>query len=150
MRIQSIEHYSKHAPVMKAGLYFTKNTNVIYNKDLDVRFLTDEIVKVSKEGSRYIEDNSISQRIKDRFARIPFINELSEKFDTFVFFRELPKEHKNNSGFHNISLARIAWTDNSKKMSERREVRGYSPISQEFATEKMFKNIENGNFCDIT
>ena len=149
MRIQSISGV-KQAPAMKAGLYFTKKSNVLYNKDKKIRYVTDEVVKVSKEGSRYIEDNLISKSIKDRFANIPFIKELSEKFDTFIFFRELPKEHKNNSGFHNLSFAKIGWADYSKGMAETREVQGCSQISQELATERMFKNLKDCNFCDAT
>lgn len=149
MHIQSIDSFNQN-PAMKAGLYFTKKSNVIYNKDLNIKYATDEIVKVSKEGSRYIEDNLIPQSIKDRFAKIPFIKDLSEKFDTFIYFREIPKEHKNNSGFHNISFAQIGWADYSKGMAQKREVQGCSPISQEIATDKMFKNLESCNFCDIS
>ena len=146
MRIQSID---KNNPSMKAGLYFTKKSSVLYNKSKNLKFITNEPVKVSKEGTRYIEDNVIPQSIKDRFASIPFIKELSEKFDTFIFYREIPKNHYNNSGFHNISYAQIGWADYSKVMAERRDVQGCSPISQEIATEKMFKNLEQKNFCDI-
>lgn len=148
MRIQSIDN-SKQNLSMKAGLYFTKNSNVLYNKDINIKYLTNEVVKVSKEGSRYIEDNLIPQSIKERFANNPFIKGLSEKFDTFVFFREVPKEHKSNSGFHNISFAQIGWADYSKGMAQKREVQGCSPISQEIATDKMFKNLENLDFCDF-
>ena len=134
---------------MKAGLYFTINSNVIYNRSPKIKYLTDEVVKVSKEGSRYIEDNIIPQSIKERFANNSFIKELSEKFDTFVFFREIPKEHENNSGFHNIAFAQIGWADYYKGMAQKREVQGCSPISQEIATDKMFKNLENRDFCDF-
>jgi len=34
-------------------------------------------------------------------------------------------------------------------MAQKREVQGCSPISQEIATDKMFKNLENRDFCDF-
>ena len=148
MHVQSVKE--QYNPSMKAGLYFTKKTSVLYNKDPKIKFCTDEIVKVSEEGTRYIEDKLIPQSLKDRFANIPFIKELSEKFDTFVFFREIPKDSKTNGGFHNLSYAQIGWADYSKKMAQKRAVQGCSPISQELATEKMFKNLEQRNFCDIS
>ena len=148
MHIQSINN-SQNNPSMKAGLYFTKKSNVLFNKNNNVNFLTDDIVKTSKDGFRYIEDTSISQSVKDRFAEIPFIKSLAEKFDTFIFFREMPKGSKNNFSIENFSFTKISWADETKNHAQQRIVNGSSPISQEFATNKMFTNLEHNNFCNI-
>ena len=146
MRIQSIEN--RYTPSMKAGLYFSKTSNVLFNQNASIKYATDEIVKISKEGSRYIEDTAISQTIKDRYAKIPFIKELSEKFDTFVHFHETAKGGHANQ-FNYISYTKVSWADYSKKQAEQRDFIGQSPVSQELATEKMFRNVENCRFQDI-
>lgn len=149
MRIQSIDN-SKQSPTMKAGLYFTKKSNALFNRDPNIKFITKDVVKVSKDGLRYIEDNLIPQNIKDRFVKNPFIKELSEKFDTFVFYRELPKGHKNNFGCENIAFAKISWADSTQSHVQMRAVNGYSPVSKDLAIDKMFTNLENRNFCAIS
>ena len=120
---------------------------MLFNKN--TKYITQEQVKISERGIRYIENTGIPQNIKERFQNNPFIKELAEQFDTFVFFRELPKGHENNFGWEHFSFAKISWADFSKKMAEQRNVQGSSPISQELATDKMFKNLEQQNFCQI-
>ena len=132
------------SPSMKKGLYFTKKSNVIYNINPTFQYMTDEIVKVSEEGSRYIEDNLILPSIKERFAKIPFIKELAKKFDTFVFFREIPKG--DCCHFNHLTYATIGWADYSKEAAQRKAVMGKSSISQKLATEDMFNNLEKGVF----
>lgn len=148
MHIIAIENYNRK-PSMKAGLYFTKNSNVLFNKNSNIKYVTDEVVKVSQEGSRYIEDTGILQVIKDKFAEIPFIKNLSEQFDTFIHFKEAPKCERT-SQFENVSYAKIIWADSSKESAEQREFIGRSPVSQKLATKKLFKNIENNQFADIS
>ena len=132
------------SPSMKKGLYFSKKSNVIYNINPKFEYITDEVVKVSEDGSRYIEDNLILPSIKERFAKIPFIKELAEKFDTFVFFREIPKE--DNCNFNHLTYAIIGWADYSKEAAQRKAVIGRSTSSQKLATEDMFNNLEKGIF----
>ena len=143
MHIQSINSYN---PSTK-GLYFSKVSNVLFNKD--AKYITQKQVKISEHGIRYIEDTSIPQKIKERFQNNPFIKELAEQFDTFVFFRELPKGHENNLGWGHFSYAKISWADFSKNMAQKRTVDGNSAISVNFATDKMFKNLEQKIFCDV-
>lgn len=143
MHIQSINSYN---PSSK-GLYFSKVSNVLFNKE--AKYITQEQVKVSERGIRYIEDTAIPQKIKERFMKIPFIQEVSEKFDTFIFFRELAKGHENNLGWGHFSYAKISWADFSRNMAQNRRVDGSSAISIELATDKMFKNLEQKNFSDI-
>ena len=146
MRIQSI---ANNSPSMKSGLYFTKTSNVLFNKNPDIKYMTDEIVKVSKEGSRYIEDTKISQTLKDRFAQIPLVKELAAKFDTFIHFHEIQKGGKN-SQFENVSCTQIIWADSKKPSIEKREFVGRSPLSKESATDKMLQNIEKQRFAHIS
>ncbi len=147
MRIQSIKNY--HAPSMKSGLYFTKTSSVLFNQDPTIKYATNSVINVSKEGSRYIKDTQIPQKIKDKFSEIPFIKELAEKFDTFIHFHETPKGSNYNQ-FEHVSYAKISWADYSQKYAQHRNFVGRSPISQDLATEKMFKNIETTQLCDIT
>ena len=140
MRIQSTDN---KAPSMKAGLYFTSKSNVLFNPK--ARYITKEPVKVSADGFRYIEDTNISQEIKDKFANIPFIQALSEIFDTFIFFRELPVGSKNNFGVCNIALAKISWANSSMNGAQVIEAFGESPISQEYANKKCFEDVNKNN-----
>lgn len=144
MQIKTIDKYSIQ-PSMQAGLYFSKTSNVLFNKNANYK--TGEIVKLSQEGFKYIEDTKTTQIIKEKFANIPFIKNLAEKFDTFIFFREIPKGLYKN--FDNFSFTKISWCDTTKKMAEIRRAEGNSPISQTLATEKMFKNIEKETFVNI-
>ena len=140
MRTYAIDN--NYAPTMMAGLYFTKTSSVLFNKNPNIKYATDELVKVSKEGSRYIEDTNISQVMKERFSKIPFIKKLAEQFDTFVHFHESPKG-STISKFEHVSYAKISWADYSKKSAEAREFLGMSRLSQESAKNRMFKELTN-------
>ena len=135
-------------PINRKSLYTFYEGRTLFNQNASIKYATDEIVKISKEGSRYIEDSAISQTIKDRYAKIPFIKELSEKFDTFVHFHETAKGGHANQ-FNYISYTKVSWADYSKKQAEQRDFIGQSPVSQELATEKMFRNVENCRFQEI-
>lgn len=140
MRISSILA-NNYEPSMKAGLYFTKTSNVLFNKSKNLKYITDEIVKVSNEGSRYIEDTQISEAMKKRFMQIPFIKQLAEKFDTFIFFREIPKDESFFKLDH-ISYSKISWADYSLKNAQSRDFVGKSRNSQLEATKNMLMNID--------
>ena len=144
MKINSIDKY-RIQPSMQAGLYFCKTSNVIFNKNANYK--TEEIVKISQDGFKYTEETRIPQIIKEKFAKIPFIKNLAEKFDTFIFFSEIPKGAYMN--FDNFSYTKISWGDTTKKIAQERVAEGNSPISQTLATEKMLKNIEKENFANI-
>ena len=145
MRIQSINNN-----VVSKGLYFTKTSNVLFNKDKSINYLNNDAVKISEQGFRYIEDTSVAENIKEKFANIPFVKNLAEKFDVFVFFRELPVGHHNNFGNTHFAFSKISWAEiGDKEAAEIRIAKGNSPVLQEYATEKMFKNIEKENFSEI-
>ena len=144
MRIQHIDS----SPSSK-GLYFTRVSNVLFNKNHNINYVTKDAVKYSENGYRYIEDRTITKEVKERFSFMPFVRELSKKFDTFVFFSELPKGHPNNLGNTHFSFARITWADSTKGHNELRVVSGNSPVSQECATKAMFDNLSKKQFSEI-
>ena len=74
---------------------------------------------------------------------------MSEKFDTFVFFKSLPKEHPDNVTGSHFSMAKILWADLSKDHAEKRVVYGNSHISQRMATDKMFDNLNKQTFDGV-
>ena len=135
-----------NTPTMRAGLYFAKKSDLFLNKNTNIKHTTNEVIKISKEGYKFIEDRLIPETIKKRFARIPFIEELSKRFDTFIFYREIPKNKKRNP-FNHLSLVKLIWKDNIKNETEIREAIGISPISQDLATNQMFIELENCNLC---
>lgn len=127
----------------KNGLYFTKSSSVLFNKSNEVNYLSEEIVKKSPTGARYIENTGLSQEIKDTFSKIPFIKNLSEKFDTFVWFSHIPKESANEK-FQTI--AKISWADYSKTKAEERMAYATSNVSEKDSFDILIKNIENKKF----
>lgn len=146
MRVQSINNCYKQ-PTMKAGTYFTDSDIVIFNTRDHHYCVPKEILGVSEDGFEYIKDTTTSQEIKDRFTQIPFIKKLSEKFDVFVWFREVPLKDDRSGHYDNLSFATILWADPKYKYAQDRKVEGRNTESQELATEKMFENLENGKFC---
>ena len=127
----------------KNGLFFTKSSSVLFNKSENVSYLSEEIVKKSPTGARYIENTSISASVKEAFAKIPFIKNLAEKFDTFVWFSHIPKESANEK-FQTI--AKISWADYSKSKAEERMAFAESKISEKDSFEKLVGNIEKEIF----
>lgn len=141
-----INFRSNSAPSMKAGLYFSKTSNVLFNQNPNINYVTNEVVKISKEGSRYIEDTTIPQVIKKYFAEIPFIKELAQKFDTFIHFCKVPKGGRfNKSEF--VAYAKISWADYSKKYAEQKDFIGTSTVSQEAALYDLFRQLENAKIA---
>ena len=132
------------------GLYFTKRPNIEFNKSASIlRLNPADYINVSEKGVRYLADNTITKEIKERFASIPFIKNLVEQFDTFIFFKELPMEHPDNLSSQHLSIARISWLDDAKNSNELRLVSGNSAVSKEFATDKMFINLKGEKFSEI-
>ena len=132
------------------GLYFTKASNVLFNRNPNVKILNPtDVIRESENGFRFVEDRVISSDMKERFKSNPFIKSLAERYDTFVFFNELPKEHANNITSQHLSYARIMWAGESKPHAEHRIVIGNSAVSQEYATNNMFKNLEGRIFSEI-
>lgn len=127
----------------KNGLYFTKSSSVLFNKSNEVNYLSEEIVKKSPTGARYIENTHLSQEIKDAFSKIPFIKNLAEKFDTFIWFSRIPKDYKEDTF---ISVAEIMWADYSKSKAEERMTYAASNVSEEDSFEKLINKLNNENF----
>lgn len=127
----------------KNGLYFSKSSHVLFNQSREVSYLSDEIVKKSPTGARYIENTGLSQEIKDAFSKIPFVKNLAEKFDTFIWFSSIPRENSTESF---LTTARIMWADYSKSKAEERMAFAESKISEKDSFENLIDNINNGKF----
>ena len=127
----------------KSGLFFTKSSSVLFNQSKELNYLSEEIVKKSPTGVRYIENTKLSQEIKDAFFKIPLIKNLAEKFDTFIWFSQIPKDYKE-APF--LATAKIMWADYSKLQAESRMAYGASIVSEKDSFEKMIKNIEKEIF----
>lgn len=142
MRIQKINNYT----TFQQGLYFTRVSNVLFSKNPEIKYqLTDpeDIVQVSETGARYLEDKQTSQEVKDKIAKIPFIDFLSKNFDTFVLLTP-PRENFSGPGFY--SYIAISWADYSKKYAQRIEILGNSDISKEDARNDLFKKLQDKGF----
>ena len=143
--------------VNSKGLYFTDVSNVIYRPNGHLRSsgIADSLTKISETGIKYVENPSVAQSIKDRFAQAPVIKKLiKDGKDIFVFFRELPKENKNNAGYDHFSFAEINWDAGEEKSvpykcaPRRVSVCGNSSKSCKQATENMLENLESNKFMN--
>lgn len=125
------------------GLYFVQSPTVLFDKTAKLDSFAKKIVSSSNEGYRYIEDTAISPKIKERIANIPFVKDLADKFDTFVY---LSKPFKNNYYNKHYSHLKIIWADESKDIPQKCDVIGSSPKSSKIAVSNMIKNLETQEF----
>ena len=147
MRIPEISYQQ---PSMTSGLYFVKNSNVLFSTGKKFNYVTGEVIKTSKDGYRYIEDSTIPPDIVKKFSQSPFIKYLAKKFDTFIFFREIPKNFKTKEGRNNFSYVKISWADKKSKIVQIKEAYGKNPISQKLATENLFENLRQNKFRSVS
>ena len=119
------------------GIYFSHISNICFNKT--AKFTNKEGVKISEEGYKYIEQTQLSKQIKDKFKNNKFIKNISEKFDTFIWFEEIQKN--KSAGLPNVSMAKVMWHNPIEKYPQIRPFLGTSNISKEDALEKMFNKI---------
>ena len=124
------------------GLYFSASSQIIFNKNFS--FIHKKNVKSSKEGARYIQDTEISKKIKKQFAYNPVIKDLTEKYDTFVFFKELEDVGPDKKPWF-LSFADIIWKDGSIVF---KRVTGNSETSKKDARKAMFRKLEQGEFVE--
>lgn len=127
----------------KAGLYFSRSSSVLFNRNHNITFRTPDQPQVSSEGFRYFEDKNISEELKEKFANIPFIKKLAQKFDTFIW-TGFSKE--GLFGKKNIVVTKIAWADLSKKAAQEECVVAGSNISKEDSFDKMFEKLNKEIF----
>ena len=120
-----------------SGLYFSRASNVCFNKDAN--FVNKTCMKISESGYKYWESIAVPQPIKERFVNNEFIKALAEKFDTFIWFKEIPANGELGNG--NIALAKIWWADTNKKAAQVKVIMGISKDSRTAALESMFNKL---------
>lgn len=101
---------------MKSGLYFAK-PGVLFNPNAN--YVNPEGQKITEKGVRYFESIELSESIRKKIAEIPFIKELSEKYETFVSVIQA----KTNSG-EPIGKIEIQYANYKKKKVKRYEIYG--------------------------
>jgi len=138
MQVSKINY--QNTPKFKAGLYFSKVSNVIFNKEAN--YITNKPVKVSSDGFKYIEDTELPEEMKKRFANIPFIYDLAQKFDTFIW----TSFSRDSICGKNAVVTKVSWGDSSQKYAPQKYVVTHSEKSKEDSINKMFENLEKGIF----
>lgn len=138
MLIQPVTNYNQQ-PNFQAGLYFTKSS-VLSKNCPNIRFARESAME-SAEGYKYFPDIQIKPEIAERLKQIPFVKNLAEKFDTFIFFT------KDAKGINEkyTSFVSVTWADPGKKILQRKRYIGLSENSSEEATanllDKMGKEV---------
>ena len=125
-------------PVFTSGVYFSRASNICFDKTAS--FANERGMKVSENGYKYLESLTIPEDVKKKFLNNKFIKEISEKFDTFIWFEQVPANKKWGNGF--IAMAKIWWADSSKEAAQRKGVRGISRKSASKALDNMFKELK--------
>ena len=104
-------------PSMTAGLYFAK-PGVLFNPN--VSFVDTEGQKITQKGVRYFENNELAENIRKRISEIPFVKELSKKYETFVtVIQSKPKDTTN------IQKIEIQYADYEKNKVKKYEAYGF-------------------------
>ena len=134
MHIQSINNSSN---VSSKGLYYAK-ANALVNKS--VRNMAKEGVSVSETGIKYVEDKAIPQIIKDAVENNKYIQDVANKYDTFVsYFRNkgiLTRAH--------ISQLILEWRDGAQgNLQQKVALSNLREKTVEEADKTLAKNIEN-------
>ena len=83
------------------------------------------------------------QHIKNKITNLPFIKDLTEKFDTFVVCHK--PSFINNLKTHS-SVLEVFWADYSKGQVQNEVVIGYSKKSETNAVENMIHNLSIKEF----
>ena len=84
MKINSVGN-AGYSPACKE-LYFIKTPTIAIDKGME--YMVQENVSKSRNGVRYLKDNEISGEIKEKLASLPFIQKISNKYETFVWYAE--------------------------------------------------------------
>ena len=143
MKINSINSNNQNQTTFQKGLYFTKTSTVLFDKSAKLKTIAKKAVSTSEDGFRYVENTTISNTIKDRIAKVPFVKDLAEKFDTFVYMKEPFKSPYYDKAY---SPLKIKWFDTTTNSVKRCDVLGKDNYSRKQAVNDMLKNLEDGNF----
>lgn len=142
MNINPINNQQNNT-VFQKGLYFTKHPTVLFNNNAKFDGIIKDTISTSKEGFRYIENKNISNKIQENITNNPFIKDLAEKFDTFVYIRN-PFKCPDFNNF--CSHIKIKWFDSSKNIVETRDVVGISKDSKKLAQASMLDKLNINEF----
>lgn len=112
---------SVNSPSMTAGLYFAK-PGMLFNKNYS--YVNPEGQKISPEGVRYFEDESITLPVREKFANVPILKKLSAKHDTFVNLVTIFDKDLNQNRFARIN---ISYADYLKKQVNHYEIDAHNP-----------------------
>ena len=129
-----VQRVNSAGPSFGAGLYFTELSFPLLDKGLSV--IKQSGVKVSKEGYKYVELKRLPQSVKERFTENKFLKNLSDKFETFVWFQSF-KENKETF-MPNIAAMKFFWIDSKNSAIQSRFIQTSSKVSKEDAINKMF------------
>lgn len=132
-------HNQQQNTSFQKGVYFVKNPSIIFEKKQKVIVAHKDIFSVSQDGFKYIENKNIKADLKNRITNAPFIKELAEKFDTFVYLSKPLKNDYYNKKYY--SHMKIKWAENKKC-----DVIGGSADSAKAAVASMLNNLETQNF----
>ena len=155
MQIQPISSNLNNDISFKNGLYFAKTPYILFNKKTSINYFANEKFKynifnseilTSKEGFRYIKDDITSADIKKEVTNLPFIKDLSERFDTFVVCHK-PSFIDNLKKYS--SVLEVFWADYSKGQVQNEVVIGYSKKSETAAVENMIHNLSIKEFSSF-
>ena len=155
MQIQPISSNLNNDISFKNGLYFAKTPYILFNKKTSINYFANEKFKynifnseilTSKEGFRYIKDDITSADIKKEVTNLPFIKDLSERFDTFVVCHK-PSFIYNLKKYS--SVLEVFWADYSKGQVQNEVVIGYSKKSETAAVENMIHNLSIKEFSSF-
>ncbi len=147
MYVQSIN--DGYNPSMKE-IYFTE-VYPIFDKSLrfSKKVLNKRNVSQSKNGYKFIENKNISGELKDKYMEIPFVRELSEKYDTFVLNKTVGSIFGGD-----ITYASVIWVNPEKECAQSLKTVGRSALQEVSANEdiinklKDFKYKERKNYVD--
>lgn len=137
MKISKINYQNQ---INMQGLYFTKGTPK-FNENLC--FPAHKNSKYTESGVRYVEDKLIPKDLKEKFANLKIVKDLSEKFDTFIQYVSIG--NINNKSKNYSSFAYIRYDDKSTPRAKELIAFADGHNIKE-STEKLLKAIKENNF----
>jgi len=103
------------------------------------------ISRISEEGKEYLPDFTISQKLKEKIEKIPFIQNLAKDRDTFVsYWAEKNLDYKKNGRDKFEARIDITWDDTAG--GHTRRASGSSNSSLKDAVAKLLKNVTEESF----
>ena len=133
-----IEKLNKSQSVSMKELYFVKGNPLFNHK---YRYTGSNCVKLSKNGTQYIENLNITSETKGRLANIPFIKALAKKFETFVLYTGVLHDNVANNSVA-IDRIEIYWA-NKKYKKAKNAIVAAGTVNKPYDNAKLFNILEN-------